>query len=142
MRYGTSTERGALDRRIIDAGLTVTLTTLVTVYAEHCRGIPATTVCPGCGYRFASDDVDSDCPTNQVVRPLLQRRRHERPSALETLNPIQMAELVLQPLTRRTAHADRPAAVNDSLFDPAPYQRFPAASQEPVRRRPTRRKAG
>jgi hypothetical protein len=142
MRYGTSTEPGARDRRVVDAGLSIGLTTLVAVFADHCRGIPAATVCPTCRYQFGSEDVDSDCPTNRVVRPLLQRRRHERPSALEPLTPLQMAELVRQPVTRPEPHGNgRPVAVGESLFDPAPYQRRPAASGEPVgRRRATRRR--
>jgi hypothetical protein len=136
MRYGTSTEPGALDRRIVDAGLGIGLGTLVAVFADHCRGIPVASVCPGCGYRFAPEDIDGDCPTNRVVRPLLHRRKHERMSDLDPLTAVQMAELELKPRPRPdTSAAVRPASVSGSLFDPAPYQRRPATSPEPAGRR-------
>jgi hypothetical protein len=121
MRYGTNTEPGALDRRIIEAGIGVGLNTLVAVFADHCRGIPATSVCPTCGYRFAADDVDGDCPTNRVVRPLLQRRMHERMSALEPLTPVQMAELELKPKPGKQSTPTRPQSTD--LFDVNPYRR-------------------
>src|SRR5439155_14246384 len=75
MRYGDRTDREALDERLLDAGRGVSLEVLVAVFADHCRGIPATFTCPGCGHQFPPDDVDGDCPTNRVVRPLLQRRK-------------------------------------------------------------------
>jgi hypothetical protein len=121
MRYGTSTERGALDRRILDAGAGVSLSTLVGVFADQCRGIPAASVCPGCGHQFDPDDVDGDCPTNQVVRPLLQRRKHERLSALAPLTHEQLAELEVKPRRR-----PRPIPEGESmvgLFNPDPYRR-------------------
>lgn len=121
MRYGQRTERGALDRRILDAGMAITLPTLVTVFANHCRGIPATSVCPGCGHRF-DDDLDGDCPTNQVVRPLLRARKSERLAALESLTPAQMAELEVKPRSRPRPAASNPGPTG-GLFDAEPYQR-------------------
>ncbi len=125
MRYGDRTERGALDVRLVRAGVAVGLPTLVEVFADHCRGIPATSVCGGCGYRFTPDDTDGDCPTNQVVRPLLQRRRHERPAALAPLSPAQMAELMVKPKPKARPATGGPdqAVVADELFDVGAYRR-------------------
>ena len=77
MRYGDRTDRGALDRRLVEAGLSVTVPTLVAVFADHHPGSPAASVCPGCGYRYP--DGRTDCPTLATVRPLLYRRRSEDP---------------------------------------------------------------
>src|SRR5438270_11308463 len=52
MRYGDRTDRGALDKRLTAAGLGVTVSTLVAVFAEHHPGRPASSVCPGCGYPY------------------------------------------------------------------------------------------
>src|SRR5579859_1228193 len=49
MRYGDRTDRGALDPRLIQAGLNVTVATLAIVFADHHPGVPASSVCPGCG---------------------------------------------------------------------------------------------
>ena len=125
-RYGDLTERGALDRRLIEAGLSVTVPTLVEVFAEHHPGTPAMSTCPGCGYRYP--DGVSDCPTNATVRPLLVRRRGENPKALDRLSGDQRADL----LDRKTARTNRVAAARSdqsarsavssahmaSLFDP------------------------
>jgi hypothetical protein len=97
MRYGTPDDRGALDRRLLAAGLGVSVPTLVAVFADHCRGIPATFTCGGCGHVFDNGDSMSDCPTNQVVRPLLQRRKSEHLRALAVLTPAQMAEFEVKP---------------------------------------------
>jgi hypothetical protein len=120
MRYGTATERGAVDRRILDAGLAVTLPTLVAVFADHCRGIPAASMCPGCGHRFEPDDITGDCPTNQVVRPLLQRKS-QCMSVLKQLDPAQLAELETKPRPRPVpAPTQEPIA---GLFNAEPYRR-------------------
>lgn len=135
MRYGTAVERGALDPRVTSAGMGVKLRTLVAVFADHCRGIPAATQCAGCGYQFASDDTLGDCPTNRVVRPLLARRRHENMAALAPLSVVQLAELDAKPApgkaTRTTGRtsgrvtSSTAAAVvaESGLFDLAPYTR-------------------
>jgi hypothetical protein len=52
MRYGERTDRGALDRRLLESGLGVSVATLVQVFADHHPGSPAASVCPGCGYRY------------------------------------------------------------------------------------------
>jgi hypothetical protein len=75
MRYGDRTERYTLDRRLVEAGLSVTVPTLVAVFRDHHPGIPAASTCPGCG--FVYPDGVTDCPTNATVRPLLYRRRAE-----------------------------------------------------------------
>ncbi|GGQ87243.1 hypothetical protein [Couchioplanes azureus] len=122
MRYGDRTDRGALDRRLVETGLGVTVATLVQVFADHHPGSPATSVCPGCGYRYP--DGVSDCPTNATVRPLLRRRRHEDDDAVARLSPVQFADLhATKPrIPRATAVRqaaftalipDRPAALFD-----------------------------
>src|SRR2546430_810415 len=40
MRYGDRADRGALDRRLVEAGLSVTVAVLVAVFAEHHPGKP------------------------------------------------------------------------------------------------------
>src|ERR671939_1015549 len=91
MRYGDKTDRGALDRRLLDAGLSVSVATLVRVFADHHPGSPAASVCPGCGYRYP--DGVLDCPTNATVRPLLLRRRSEDRDAVARLTPMQFEDL-------------------------------------------------
>jgi hypothetical protein len=125
MRYGDRTDRGALDRRITTAGMGVTVDVLVAVFADHHPGVPATSLCPGCGYRYP--EGVTDCPTNATVRPLLYRRRGENTQALKRLSPIQYADLHENTTTRgKTRKAvrqaaqpvmcpDRPAP---TLFDP------------------------
>src|SRR5690349_17485289 len=49
-RYGERAGKGSLDRRILEAGLSVSVATLVQVFTDHYPGIPAASVCPGCGY--------------------------------------------------------------------------------------------
>ena len=109
MRYGDRTDRGALDRRLTEAGLGVTVSTLVAVFAEHHPGVPAASVCPGCGYPYP--DGVSDCPSNAVVRPLLARRRSEDTKAVSRLTPTQLADLDSQ----KTARANRVAARRSAL---------------------------
>jgi len=91
MRYGERTERGGLDRRLLDAGLTVTVAALVEVFADHHPGQPASPACPGCGYRYPKDV--SDCPSLATVRPLLYRRRAEDKHAVARLSTVQLADL-------------------------------------------------
>src|SRR3954451_11196777 len=83
MRYGDRSDRSALDRRLLDAGISLSVATLVQVFADHHPGSPAASCCPGCGYRYR--DGASDCPTNATVRPLLLRRRGEDPAAVARL---------------------------------------------------------
>src|SRR4029453_7471968 len=90
-RYGDRSGRGTLDRRLLEAGLSVSVATLVQVFADHHPGIPAASVCPGCGYRYP--DGVLDCPTNATVRPLLLRRRGEDRDALARLSPAQFQDL-------------------------------------------------
>lgn len=104
MRYGDRADRGALDRRLVEAGLGVTVATLVEVFADHHPGVPMSSTCPGCGYRYP--DGVSDCPTNATARPLLKARRHEDPKALERLTPDQFDDL----RSEKTARTNRAAA--------------------------------
>jgi len=81
-----------LDRRIVAAGLAVSVSELVAVFADHWPGNPpAPATCPGCGFGYPDRVVD--CPTNQVVRRLLYRRRHVDQRALSVLTPDQFADL-------------------------------------------------
>jgi hypothetical protein len=123
MRYGERTDRGALDRRLLEAGLSVSVATLVQVFADHHPGIPAASVCPGCGYRYP--DGVLNCPTNVTVRPLLLRRRGEDPQAVARLSGEQIDDLYRTNLNQITRAARRarpepptsPAYQAKSLFD-------------------------
>ena len=121
-RYGERAARGSLDRRLLEAGLGVSVATLVAVFADHHPGSPAASVCPGCGYRYP--DGTSACPTLATVRPILMRRRGEDRDAVAKLNPVQFEDLHHSNHTKITrasrngngsAPADRPV----SLFDHA-----------------------
>jgi hypothetical protein len=108
MRYGDRTDRHALDRRLLEAGLAVTVATLVQVFADHHPGTPAASVCPGCGYRYP--DNITDCPTNATVRPLLLKRRGEDPAAVNRLTGDQRADLHDRTIARLVRAAVRQAA--------------------------------
>jgi hypothetical protein len=121
-RYGERSGRGILDRRLLDAGLSVSVATLVQVFADHHPGIPAASVCPGCGYRYP--DQVLDCPTNATVRPLLLRRRGEDRDALARLSPAQFEDLhkanaskVTRAAHRKTTEPPTSAYRARSLFD-------------------------
>jgi ribosomal protein S20 len=107
MRYGERTDRGALDRRLLQASLGVSVATLVQVFADHHPGIPAASVCPGCGYRYP--DGVLNCPTNATVRPLLKRRRAEDPEAVARLTPEQFEDLLKSHANKVTRAAKRQA---------------------------------
>jgi len=108
MRYGVRAERDRLDRRLIEAGLAVSVATLVAVFTDHHPGTPASSTCPGCGYRFP--DGVSDCPTNATVRPLLYRRRAEDKNAMALLTDDQRADLHSQKVARTNRVKARQAA--------------------------------
>jgi hypothetical protein len=119
MRYGERSERDALDRRLLDAGLSVSVATLVQVFADHHPGNPAASRCPGCGFRYP--DRVTDCPTNATVRPLLCRRRGEDTTAIGRLSKDQFADLFDPKTARRNrAAAARQAAQPASSPDRAP----------------------
>ncbi|WP_425440151.1 hypothetical protein [Pseudosporangium ferrugineum] len=129
-RYGDRTERGALDRRLLEAGLGISVAALVQVFADHHPGDPATSVCPGCGYRYP--EGQSDCPSNATVRPLLRRRRHEDDAAVARLSPVQFADLIgtTKPRTHR-ATAVRQAALT-ALVPDRPASLFDHSGKEPA----------
>src|SRR5262245_34137829 len=106
MRYGKAASRGSLDRRFTEAGLAVKVHTLVTVFADHHRGVPAVSTCPGCGYRYRDDE--RDCPTVKAVRPILYRRRNEDKHAIARLTPDQIDDLY-HPGTATAVPARRPS---------------------------------
>jgi len=91
MRYGDPAERGAIDRRLTDAGMAVSVALLVRVFADHHPGVPAATACPGCGFVYPPQV--GDCPTNAVVRTVLYRRRAEDPRAIAQLSSDQFDDL-------------------------------------------------
>jgi hypothetical protein len=114
MRYGDRTERGGLDRRLVQAGLSVSVATLAEVFADHHPGSPAASACPGCGYRYPGGVTD--CPTLATVRPVLYRRRGEDRQALTRLTPDQFADLH----GRNPARTQRAAARQAALSAPSP----------------------
>lgn len=99
-RYGDRPHGTVLDSRLREAGLNVSVATLVQVFADHHPGSPAPSRCPGCGFRYP-DNV-FECPTNATVRPLLWRRRGEDPAAVARLSPDQASDLH-KPKTRTRA---------------------------------------
>jgi len=93
MRWGRHpNECGRIDARLLNDGLAVTVSTLVTVFTDHYPGNPPAALCPSCGFRYPDGVVD--CPTTAVVRPLLRRRRREDPAAFARLTADQQVELV------------------------------------------------
>jgi hypothetical protein len=121
-RYGERTGRGVLDRRLLEAGMGVSVASLVELFADHHPGIPAASVCPGCGYRYP--DGVLDCPTNAIVRPLLLRRRGEDREAVARLSPAQFEDLhkanaskVARAAKRKAPEPPTPAYRAASLFD-------------------------
>jgi hypothetical protein len=119
MRYGDRTERGALDRRLIESGLNVSVATLVQVFADHYPGNPVASVCPGCGYRYP--DGATDCPTVITIRPVLYRRRGEDPEAVARLVPDQFADLH----NRNKPRTERAAVRQAAHQTPCPNRRAP-----------------
>ena len=85
MRYGDRAERGALDKRLLEAGLGVSLATLIQVFVDHFPGWPLPDTCPGCGYPYPLDTARADCPSLAVARQVLYRRRGEDPGGLARL---------------------------------------------------------
>lgn len=113
MRYGEPADRGALDRRLLDAGIGVTVATLVAVFADHWPDFTAGTACPACGYQYPSGVTD--CPTNATVRPLLYRRRTEDPKAVASLTDDQVVSLHNRKALRHSRTAARQAARSTPL---------------------------
>ena len=114
-RWGDPADRGAVDARLLNAGLDVTVPLLVTLFADHYPGKPAAATCPGCGHVYSEDE--DDCPTNTVVRPLLYRRRNENKSALSRLTPLQHEDLMTPPATSRERRAVARPVRAPGLFD-------------------------
>ncbi|WP_309238702.1 hypothetical protein [Actinoplanes aureus] len=107
-RYGDKSDRHALDSRLLESGLSVSVATLAQVFADHHPGSPAASRCPDCGYPYP--DKVLDCPTNATVRPLLLRRRGEDRDAVARLTPDQLADLHKPTTARLTRAAVRQAA--------------------------------
>lgn len=129
-RYGDKSGPGALDRRLLEAGLSITVATLVQVFADHYPGIPAASVCPGCGYRYP--DQVLDCPTNATVRPLLLRRRGEDREAVARLSPEQFEDLLSPNRSKvtRAARRARPQPPATPAFQARPTL-FDLAGKDP-----------
>ncbi|NUT23811.1 MAG: hypothetical protein HOV77_32000 [Hamadaea sp.] len=114
-----------VDPRLLTAGLAVTVATLIDVFADHFRGLPAAMVCPGCGHRFADNDTTGDCPTLAVVRPLLLRRHHENPNHTKRLPAEAFENLRLtkpKPLRANPSTRPQPPVTGD-LFDVTAFRR-------------------
>lgn len=119
-RFGTPTDRHALDPRLLAAGLGVTVAVLVDVFADHHPGTPPAERCPACHYHYP--EGVSDCPTNATVRPILYRRRGEDETATKRLSSEQFADLhnrkAISAHRRAASPAPRPSADRPpSLFD-------------------------
>jgi hypothetical protein len=114
-RWGTPHDRHALDRRLLEAGLCVTVATLVQVFADHYPGNPQPAMCPGCGYRYP--DKVTDCPTNATVRVQLFKRRAEDPKALSRLTRDQYTNLYDRTKARTNRVNTRRAALPASASD-------------------------
>jgi hypothetical protein len=114
-RWGDPADRGAVDARLLNAGLDMTVPLLVTLFADHYPGKTAAATCPGCGHVYSEDE--DDCPTNTVVRPLLYRRRNENKSALSRLTPLQYEDLMTPPATSRERRAVARPVRAPGLFD-------------------------
>src|SRR3954467_13992532 len=104
-RYGERAARGVLDRRLLEAGLGISVAARVQVFADPPPGSPAASVCPGCGYRYP--DGSTDCPTNATVRPLLLRRRGEDREAVARLSAEQFEALLKATKSKVTRAAKR-----------------------------------
>jgi hypothetical protein len=120
MRWGRHpTECGRIDARLLNDGLAVTVSTLVTVFMDHHPGNPRAALCPSCGFRYPNEW--SDCPTLAVVRPLLRRRRHEDPAAFARLTADQEVDLLTGPERVVRAAAERTVSARPvdsaTLFD-------------------------
>lgn len=108
MRFGDRAERGALDQRLLKAGLGVSVATLVQVFADHFPGWPLPDTCPGCGYAYPLDAARADCPSLAVARQVLYRRRNEDERIVRRL-PADMYADLHDRKTVRVAPARRPA---------------------------------
>ncbi len=122
MRYGDKPATGgALDRRLVEAGMGVTVATLVEVFTDHYPGVPAASVCPGCGFRYTDKQIA--CPSLATVRPLLYRRRNEDRQAVSRLTPDQTDDLHGRNKARKRAAAPQasqpmsPPRAIANLFD-------------------------
>ena len=112
MRYGDRAERSALDRRLLQAGLGISVAELVSVFADHYPSSPRPDTCPGCGYPYPDGRAEADCPSLAVARQVLYRRRSEDPQALRCLTADQFADLHDRDRFRRTPSGplSRPSA--------------------------------
>jgi hypothetical protein len=134
----------AIDRRLLDAGITATMGLLLDVWADHCPAhTPVPETCPGCGHNYITDGPL--CPTARVLRPLIWRRRRETsPDAfLIVLTFNQYEDLFGKHLSTETAslgnraryRANQPASadptpgVQDGLFNPAQGRRRPGGTR-------------
>lgn len=113
-RWGSPADRGAIDPRLLAAGMTVTVPQLVAVFADHHPGTPAAIQCPGCAHIY---DNETDCPTNKVVRPLLRQRRNENLRALDRLTRDQRQDLMTPPATSRAHRSYYRPVTKPGLFD-------------------------
>jgi len=82
-----------LDRRLLAAGLNLTVAQLVAIWADHTPArLPVPLTCPTCGHAYSQ--TAPLCPSAAVVRPLLRRRRYETgPDVLTPLTSTQLADL-------------------------------------------------
>ncbi|MGH9380819.1 MAG: hypothetical protein ACRD2Z_09430 [Thermoanaerobaculia bacterium] len=116
----------ALDRRLVTAGLSVTVVELAEILRDHWpyrQPISQSwTRCPGCGHEYTAEAPE--CPTSATVRPLLYRRRNETPDKVLTPDELKALEKppvdpAAQPRRRRASRKAGPPEVPGSvgLFD-------------------------
>ena len=87
-----------LDRRLLTAGLTVTVAELVAVFVDHWPvHPPISPACPACGHEYTENAPE--CPTAATVRPLLARRRNEVP---RDVVPVEIRRAVERPPAQPT----------------------------------------
>ncbi|WFE29649.1 hypothetical protein O7623_10870 [Solwaraspora sp. WMMD791] len=110
-----------LDPRLTTAGLTITVPTLIELWAAHTPADnPAPATCPACGHTYAPDAPL--CPTAATVRPLLRRRRNEvAPAAFGRLTVNQHEDLFGKRLSTqvpasRDHQPDKPGYISAPLF--------------------------
>ena len=120
MRYGDRTDRGALDRRLLDAGLRVSVATLVQVFADHHPGSPAATRVSG--LRLPLPRRGPRLPHQRHRASAAAQAAWGRPGRGRPTHPDQFADLHHR-VTSRLRAAVRQAALtpcpdrHPSLFD-------------------------
>lgn len=89
LRWGARCERGRLDDRLLNGGLSLGVEDLVVVYADHFR-LELVSMCAHCGHDYSDAP---ECASLALASSLLYQRRHENPKALRLLTEAQYRHL-------------------------------------------------